>query len=130
MDYFSSINDYAGLDAWVDDQVYKYIKVKKNTHSLKKAICPNGILHESLIGINDYHELPKKLEETIRNCKIVLRKIDIYDSMIGEESYSFSENKKRCEDINLLNKIYVKNWNAIAPIIKSAIRTIKKSEEK
>ena len=130
MDDFSSINDYAELDAWIDDQVYKYNKVKNNTHSLKELICPNEVLHDSLIGLSDFHELPNQFDETIRNCKIVLRKIDIYDAMIGEDDSSFEETKKHCEEINLLNKIYVKKWNKIAPIIKSAIRTIKKSEGK
>ena len=130
MDDFGSINDYAELDAWIDNQVYKYSKVKKNTHSLIEIICPDGVLHDSLIGLSDFHELPIKFEETIRNCQIVLRKIDIYDSMIGEDDSSFEKTKKHCEEINLLNKIYVKKWNKIAPIIKSAIRTIKKSEEK
>ena len=129
MDDFSSINDYAKLDAWVDEQVFKYSKVLKNTYELKKVVCPNDCLHESLIGIQDYHELPHKFDETIRNCRIVLRKIDIYDGMMGEDEFSFDVAKKHCEDINILNKIYVKKWNKIAPITRSAVRTIKKLEE-
>ena len=129
MDDFNSINSYSELDAWIDEQVYKYIKVKTNTQSLQEIVCPNGILHDSLIGYEHYHELVGKFDETIRNCKIVLRKIDIYDNMIGEEDIDFDEVKKHCEEINKLNKIYVKKWNKIAPVIRSAIRTIKKTEE-
>jgi len=129
MDDLNSINDYPELSSWIDEQEYKYTKVKKNTYSLKEVICPDGILPNVLIGLKEYHDLIIKFDETIRNCQIVLRKIDIYDSIIGSNEYSFSETKNHCEEINRLNKIYVKKWNKIAPVIRSAIRTIKKTEE-
>jgi len=129
MDDLSSINDYLGLDAWVDEQVYKYIKVRKNTKLLQETICPKNILHPSLMDNEEFHDLAEKIEETIRNCQIVLRKIDIYDAMIDSGVDSFDETKKHCEEINKLNKIYAKKWNKITPIIRQAIKAIKNKEE-
>lgn len=129
MDDLSSINDYSDLDAWVDEQMYKYTKVRKNTKSLKSIICPKGVIHDSLIDDKEFHDLAEKIEETIRNCQIVLRKIDIYDSMIESDEENFKTTKKHCEEINKLNRVYVKKWNKIAPVIRKAIQTIKKTEE-
>lgn len=129
MDDFRSINNHAELESWVDEQVFKYSKVIKNTYELKKIICPKDCLHDSLIGIQEYHDLPIKFDETIRNCQIVLRKIDIYYLMMDANKNSFDDIKKHCQEINVLNKIYVKKWNKIAPIVRSAVRTIKKLED-
>lgn len=126
MDNFEHINDYAQLDAWIDIQEYKYNKLKENVCSLIEIICPNGILHESLKEKSTFCDLPKKFYETIRNCQIILRKIDIYDKMIEKNIISFNDTKRHCEEINSLNKIYVKKWNNITPTIKTAINNIKK----
>lgn len=128
MDDLSSINDHSGLDAWIDEQVYKYTKVRKNTRLLKKMICPENTLHSSLLDDEEFHDLAEKIEETIRNCQIVLRKIDIYDAMIELDTDSFEEVKSYCKEIDRLNKIYAKKWNKITPTIRKAIKTIKNKE--
>lgn len=128
MDNLNSINNYKELDAWVDVQLNKYNRIKTKTQLLKDQICPNDTLHNSLIGIEDYRNLTLCFSETIRNCQIILRKIDIYDEVSVKEN-NFQNAKKICKEIYKLNSIYVKKWNEIAPIVKSAIRTIKESKE-
>lgn len=128
MDNLEHINDFEGLIKWIDKKTESYRKIRSNLMVFKDIIFPRNELNRHLEEDLKYFKLKDKIEETLRNCKIIERKIGLYEDMLESEE-NFDIFKEHCKDIQEMHRRYAKTWNAIAQDIKKTIKYIKEREE-
>ena len=128
MDNIEHINDFEGLIEWIDKKTESYHRIKTNLMVFKDIIFPENSLNAHLEEDVKYFKLRDKINETLRNCKIIERKIDLFEIMLESEE-NFDIFKEHCLDIQRMHKHYAKAWNAIAQDIKKTIKYIREREE-
>lgn len=128
MDNLEHINDFEGLTKWIDGKTRSYRKIRSNLFIFKNIIFPDNKLNDCLEEDIKYFKLKDKIDETLRNCRIIGRKIEIFEDMLESEE-NFDILKEHCLDIQKMHRQYAKTWNAIAQDIKKTIKYIREKEE-